>query len=99
MIPRLFRWRDRVTGLARTHPFSLALIVMVLVVISGFARIEQTAHQSCVRSNAARHDQITLWNYIIVKTTTPNQTPQQRRVVADLRAQLDDIFAPRKCSW
>ena len=91
-------WRSHVGHMAQRRPFLLSLIVLLLIVIPGYVRIEWNQHTNCERANNARRDQITLWSYII-KQASPNQTPQQRRVIADFQARLDQIFAPRKCGW
>ena len=85
--------------LVHEHPFALALLVLLLVVIPGFVRIEQTQRQSCERANGGRTDQIVLWTYIIKQTAEPPRTKAERDRIAAFEARLHDIFAPRKCPW
>jgi hypothetical protein len=94
-----YRHLPRAQRAAHEHPFALALIVMLLVVIPGFIRIEQVQHNTCERANAARRDQIALWTYVINRTARPHPSQQQRQVITDFKARLDDIFKPRECGW
>jgi hypothetical protein len=104
MIRRLRTWRERVTGVSRNHPFLLSLVVMLLVVIPGFIRIQSITDDlhrqqvgSCQSGNDARKNQIDLWSFIISLSSDPAQTPLQKQRVAALETQLHHIFAPRPC--
>ncbi len=97
---RLIRWRERTRAVARDHPFLLSLIVLLLVVIPGFLRLEQIQRQACHAGNEARANQIDLWTYIIAKSAPPaaKRTPAQQAQIDGLNERLHDIFAPRKCA-
>jgi hypothetical protein len=104
VIRRLRSWRERVTSVSRNHPFLLSLIVMLIVVIPGFIRIQQITDDlhrqqvaSCQSGNDARKNQIDLWTFIIGLATEPTPTPVQKARIAALEKQLHHIFAPRTC--
>lgn len=95
---------ERTGHVARNHPFLLSLVVLLLVVIPAFIRVEQvtdqlhrTQHASCMTGNEARSNQIDLWTYILTQAATPPQTPAEKARIAAFEQRLHDIFAPRKC--
>jgi hypothetical protein len=102
---RLSLWRDRTRSVARDHPFLLSLVVLLLVVIPGYVRVQQTTDQlhrtqvaSCRAGNEARGNQIDLWNFIIGLSAEPHPTAVQKARIAALQQRLGEIFAPRHCA-
>lgn len=99
-----YRHLPRAQRLAHEHPFALALIVLLLVVIPGFVRVQQvtddlhrTQINACQAGNEARRNQIDLWTYVIQISAKPNQTQAQKDTVARFEVRLHQIFAPRDC--
>ncbi len=97
---RLVRWRERMRLVARDQPFLLSLIVLLLVVIPGFLRVQQIQRQACHAGNEARANQIQLWTYIIAKSAPPKakRTLAQQAQIDGLTQRLGEIFAPRHCA-
>lgn len=59
--------------------------------------VAQSNRNLCLSGNAARAQQVELWNYILSLSQSP-ATPAARERVAKFRARLEAIFAPRDCA-
>lgn len=62
------------------------------------AQNRQNAKVSCLAGNEARAGQIRTWSFVLdAASANPNQTPQQKKLIADFRIYISEIFAPRNC--
>ncbi|HEY7261945.1 MAG TPA: hypothetical protein VH589_10725 [Trebonia sp.] len=61
------------------------------------AAVATSNRNLCLSGNAARVEQIQLWDYILSIGRQP-QTPAQRKATAEFRARLNTLFAPRDCN-
>jgi len=96
-LPRMHR-------VAHEHPFALALIIFLIVVIPGFVRTQQLVSElhhnqkvSCHNGNDTRSDQIKLWEFVISLSPNTNSTPAEKARTKIFEAKLHEIFAPRHC--
>jgi hypothetical protein len=58
--------------------------------------VAQSNRNLCLSGNAARAQQVELWDYIL-SFSKPPATPAGRERVAKFKAHLEAIFAPRDC--
>ena len=100
-----YRHLPRAQRFVHEHPFALALVVLLLVVLPGFLRVQQVTDQlhrtqraGCVAGNETRGNQIDLWNFVIGLSADPHPTAVQKARIAALQKRLHEIFAPRKCA-
>lgn len=62
------------------------------------AQNKQNAKVSCLVGNESRAGQVRLWNYVLdAASATPGQPPAQKKLIADFRVYINEIFAPRDC--
>lgn len=54
--------------------------------------------QTCENANESRAAQLALWNFIFDLPPDEEPTPQEKAALADIRAWLEQLFAPRDCS-
>jgi hypothetical protein len=94
---RLRRTRHMVWGLVIS-------LVLDLFLTAGFAAVAVQARNTqqsnlalCLSSNHARHQQISLWGYVL-SLGGPPKTAEQRKVIAEFETHLHKIYAPRNCS-
>ena len=99
-----YRHLPRTQRFVHEHPFLLALVVLLLVVIPGFLRVQQVTDQlhhtqraGCHAGNETRSNQIDLWNFVIGLSADPHPTAAQKARIAALQQRLHEIFAPRHC--
>jgi hypothetical protein len=59
--------------------------------------VAQSSRNLCLSANASRAQQVELWDYIL-SLAKPPATPAARERVAEFRAHLAAIFAPRDCA-
>lgn len=59
--------------------------------------VAQSDRDLCLSGNAARAQQVSLWNYILSLSRSPT-TPAERERVAMFKAHLQQLFAPRNCA-
>jgi hypothetical protein len=57
--------------------------------------VAQSDRSLCLSGNAARAQQVSLWNYIL---SQPPATPAERERVVKFKAHLQKLFAPRDCA-
>lgn len=62
-------------------------------------RNAENARVSCEVGNESRRLQNQLWTYVLdLSEKNPNRTPEQRKQIAQFRAYIAVVFAPRDCS-
>jgi hypothetical protein len=63
------------------------------------AQNKQNAKVGCLVGNESRAGQIRLWTFIIDASlaSNPNPTPERQKLIADVRAYINALFAPRDC--
>lgn len=59
--------------------------------------VAQSDRNLCLSGNAARAQQVELWDYILSRAQ-PAATPAARERVSEFKAHLEAIFAPRNCA-
>jgi hypothetical protein len=59
--------------------------------------VAQSDRNLCLSGNAARAQQVELWDYIL-SLAQPPATPAARDRIAEFKAHLETIFAPRNCA-
>jgi hypothetical protein len=59
--------------------------------------VAQSDRNLCLSGNVSRAQQVSLWNYVL--TTVPQQpaSPAERTRIAEFKAHLHKLFAPRNC--
>jgi hypothetical protein len=57
----------------------------------------QDQYQSCVSGNQFRAADTLLWEHVLIVTTPPHPTTQQKETVAEFRQYLGTVMAPRNC--
>jgi hypothetical protein len=80
---------------------SLALDLIITVALAALAiEVRHNAASNanlCLSGNAARVQQVQLWDYLLKLGRQP-KTAAQRKDVAAFKAHLGTLFAPRDCS-
>jgi hypothetical protein len=74
-----------------------ALTVVAIQAHDSSSAVAQSARNLCLSGNAARAQQVSLWNYILSISQQPT-TPAERERIAKFQAHLQQLFAPRDCS-
>jgi hypothetical protein len=59
--------------------------------------VAQSNRNLCLSANASRAQQVELWDYIL-SLAQPPATPAARERIAEFKAHLEAIFAPRDCA-
>ena len=59
--------------------------------------VAQSNRNLCLSANASRAQQVELWDYIL-GLAQPPATPAARERIAEFKAHLEAIFAPRDCA-
>jgi hypothetical protein len=59
--------------------------------------VAQSDRDLCLSANASRAEQVSLWNYIL-SLSPPPTTSTERERVAEFKAHLQQLFAPRDCA-
>lgn len=66
---------------------------------SASAQNRQNAQVTCEVGNESRRLQTQLWTYVLDLTSkAPNPTPAQKQQVAQFRAYINQVYAPRDCT-
>jgi hypothetical protein len=74
-----------------------ALTVVAIQAHDTSGAVAQSNRNLCLSGNAARAQQVSLWDYIL-SLSQPSATAAERQRVVAFRAHLQQLFAPRDCA-
>jgi hypothetical protein len=79
-------------------------IILAVVAVQAHEASVAARHASasnlalCQSANVARHQQISLWDFVLNLPSSHRQTAQEKRNVVTFEAYLKKIYAPRDCA-
>lgn len=86
-----------IVSLALDILLTVALTVVAIQAHDTSGAVAQSNRNLCLSGNAARAQQVSLWDYIL-SLSQPSATPADRQRVVAFRAHLQQLFAPRDCA-
>jgi hypothetical protein len=86
-----------IVSLALDILLTAALTVVAIQAHDTSAAVAQSSRNLCLSGNAARAQQVSLWDYIL-SLSQPSATPAEQQRVVAFRAHLQQLFAPRDCA-
>jgi hypothetical protein len=86
-----------IVSLALDILLTAALTVVAIQAHDTSGAVAQSNRNLCLSGNAARAQQVSLWDYIL-SLSQPSASPAEQHRVAAFRAHLQQFFAPRDCT-
>jgi hypothetical protein len=86
-----------IVSLALDIILTAALTVVAIQAHDASGAVAQSNRNLCLSGNAARAQQVSLWDYIL-SLSQPSATPAEQQRVTAFRAHVQQLFAPRDCS-
>lgn len=99
MIRRIFRWRDRVTGAARNHPFLLALVVFLIAAVPAYLRVQHITDSQARTSQQLTQQQHDRDAFTACIASWADQYTARAERVSKLNKATADALAANTRTW